>query len=63
MSDLDVIRDRLRGLDARRITLNEELMRCNDRRRANAIERELRAIRMVVRHYEAALKIETDRPR
>jgi hypothetical protein len=53
------IRERVKTLQERRVALNEQLMQCSDRRQANAIERELYAIRTAVRHYEAALKIES----
>lgn len=60
---LGAIRERVKTLQERRVALNEQLMQCSDRRQANAIERELYAIRTAVRHYEAALKIESGWPR
>ncbi len=52
------IRARIAELEKRRVVLNQEQMRATARKEVNAIERELRAIRMAISHYKAVLELE-----
>lgn len=55
MSGLE-IRSELEQMEYRREALNEQLMRVREREEANAIEREILALRMKIAHYRHLLE-------
>ena len=55
------IEQRIRELEDQRKTLNQKLMDATDAAEANAVERELWAVRTAIAHYKSLLKRERDR--